>query len=57
MLEDRDWLGKGGRVILFAGSGGYRRDHPTDWAMLEDIFAEACEFWKERHVAFWVFTA
>jgi len=57
VLEDRDWLGKGGRVILFAGGGAFRRDHPSDWAMLEDIFAEACEFWKERHVAFWVFTA
>ena len=57
VLEDRDWLGKGGRVILFAGSGAYRREHPNDWAMLEDILAEACEFWKERHVAFWVFTA
>ena len=32
------------------------RDHPTDWATLEDILAEACEFWQERHMPFWVFT-
>jgi RNAse (barnase) inhibitor barstar len=57
VLEDRDWLGKTGRVIVFAGSSAYRRDHPTDWTTLEDIFAEASEFWKERHVGFWVFTA
>ncbi len=23
--------------IVFAGSGGYRKQHPTDWATLEDI--------------------
>ncbi len=57
VLEDRDWLGKGGRVILFAGSNAYRSVHPTDWTTLEDIFAEASEFWKERHVGFWIFTA
>jgi RNAse (barnase) inhibitor barstar len=57
VLEDRDWLGKSGRAIVFAGCAGYRRDHPNDWSTLEDIFAEACEFWKERHVAFWIFTA
>jgi hypothetical protein len=57
VLEDRDWLGKTGRVILFAGSGVYRKDHPTDYATLEDIFAEASEYWKELHVGFWGFTA
>jgi Barstar (barnase inhibitor) len=57
VFEDRDWLGKAGRVIVLAGSAAYRREHPTDWGMLEEIMAEACEFWKERHVAFWVFTA
>jgi hypothetical protein len=57
VLEDRDWLGKTGRVAIFAGSTGYRREHPTDWSTLEDIFAEAAEFWKERHVAFWIFVA
>jgi len=57
VLEDRDWLGKTGRAIVLAGSTAYRREHPTDWSTLEDIFAEAAEFWKERHVAFWIFTA
>lgn len=57
VMEDRQWLGKHGRVIIIAGSAAYRRDHPNDWATLEEILAEACEFWKERHVAFWVFTA
>ncbi len=57
VLEDRDWLGKSGRVIVFAGVAVYRRDHPNDWSMLEDIFSEASEFWKERHVPFWVFIA
>ena len=57
VLEDRDWLGKHGRVIAFTGASAYRKEHPTDWSTLEDILAEAAEFWKERHVAFWVFTA
>jgi len=57
VLEDREWLGKHGRVIAFTGSAAYRREHPTDWSTLEDILGEAAEFWKERHVAFWVFTA
>jgi hypothetical protein len=56
VLEDRDWLGKSGRVIAFHGSGAYRKEHPTDWATLEDILAEASEFWKERHIPFWIFT-
>ena len=57
VLEDRDWLGKRGRVIVFTGVAAYRREHPTDWSTLEDILDEAAEFWKELHVAFWVFTA
>jgi hypothetical protein len=57
VLEDRDWLGKRGRVIAFHGAAAYRREHPTDWSTLEDILGEAAEFWKERHVAFWVFVA
>jgi hypothetical protein len=42
--------------VVLTGATAYRRDHPNDWATLEEILAEACEFWKERHVAFWVFT-
>jgi len=57
VLEDRDWLGKTGRVILLNGVAAYRKDHPTDWATFEDILAEAVEFWKELHVPFWVFKA
>ena len=57
VLEDRDWLGKSGRVIVLHGSAAYRREHPTDWTTLEDLFAEASEFWKERHLGFWIFTA
>ena len=57
VLEDRDWLGKHGRVIAFHGVPAYRREHPTDWSTLEGIMSEASEYWKELHVAFWVFTA
>ena len=55
VLEDRDWLARKGRVILLAHAGAYRKDHPTDARMLEEILAEAAEFWHERHVPFWVF--
>lgn len=57
VLEDRDWLGKAGRVVVLAHAGAYRKDHPTDYATLEEILAEAAEFWQERHVPFWVFVA
>jgi RNAse (barnase) inhibitor barstar len=57
VLEDRDWLGKNGRVVVLAHSAGYRKDHPNDWSTLEDILSEASEFWQERHVPFWVFVA
>jgi RNAse (barnase) inhibitor barstar len=57
VLEDRDWLGKTGRVIALTGTAAYKREHPTDWSTLEDILQEASEFWKEFHLAFWVFAA
>lgn len=57
VLEDRDWLGARGRVVVLAHAAAYRNDHPTDARMLEEILAEACEFWQERHVAFWVFVS
>ena len=55
VLEDRDWLGKRGRVVVLAHVAVYRKDHPTDCRMLEEILGEASEFWQERHVPFWVF--
>ncbi len=57
VLEDRDWLGKKGRVVTLTHAGEFRKDHPTEWATLEDILAEAAEFWKERNIPFWVFVA
>jgi RNAse (barnase) inhibitor barstar len=57
VLEDSDWLGKGGRVLVLSHAAAYRKEHPTDWATLEDLLAEAAEFWKERHLGFWTFVA
>lgn len=57
VLEDRDWLGKHGRTIALTHAAVYRKDHPNDWATVEEIFAEAADFWRERHVPFWVFVA
>jgi RNAse (barnase) inhibitor barstar len=57
VLEDRDWLGGKGRVVVLAHTPGWRKEHPNDWATLEEILGEAAEFWKERNVAFWVFVA
>lgn len=57
VLEDRDWVGKKGRAIVLAHADGFRKSHPADWATLEEILAEAAEFWKERHIPFWVFLA
>ncbi|HVF62725.1 MAG TPA: barstar family protein [Casimicrobiaceae bacterium] len=57
VLEDRDWLGKTGRALVLAHSRGWRDEHPNEWTTLEEILSEACEFWKERNIAFWVFVA
>jgi RNAse (barnase) inhibitor barstar len=57
VIEDRAWLGKKGRVIVLAHAGAFRKEHVGDWRTLEEILAEAAEFWKERNVAFWVFVA
>jgi len=38
-------------------AAGYRKEHPNDWATLEELLSEAAEFWKERHVGFWTFVA
>ena len=57
VLEDRDWLGKRGAVIVLSHAAAYRREHPVEWKTLEELFAEACDYWRERHVPFWVFVA
>lgn len=54
-LEDGDWVGTQGCVIALQHAGGYRKGHATDWSTLEDILAEAADFWRERHKPFWVF--
>jgi len=57
VLEDREWLGKGGIVVVLAHAKHYREEHPHEWSTLEDLLGEACEYWKERMVPFWVFVA
>lgn len=56
VLEDRDWLGKRGIVVSLAHTGPYRRDHPHEWQTLEEVLSEAADYWRERHVPFWIFT-
>ena len=56
-LEDGDWLGKSGVAIRIAHSAAYRKALPHDWETAEEILAEAAEFWRERHLPFWVLVA
>lgn len=56
-LEDGDWLGKSGVAIRIAHSAAYRKSHPDDWESAEEILTEAAEFWRERHLPFWVLVA
>ncbi|MGE5090129.1 MAG: barstar family protein [Candidatus Levyibacteriota bacterium] len=53
-LEDRDWLGKTGCVVHIRHAAHFRKAHPHDWETLEEILSEAADFWRERHLAFWV---
>ena len=54
VLEDRDWLGKHGCVIRLGHATHFRKTHPNEWHTLDDILTEACAFWRERQVPFWV---
>jgi RNAse (barnase) inhibitor barstar len=56
-VEDGAWLGKSGSVIALIHTAAYRKAHGIDWTMLEDILAEAADYWRERHKPFWVFVA
>ena len=56
-VEDEDWLGRNGCVITLAHTGAFRKAHGVDWTTLEDIFAEASDYWRERHKPFWVFVS
>ncbi len=54
-LEDEDCVGHSGAVIVLQHSGGYRKAHAQDWTTLEDILAEAADYWRELRKPFWVF--
>lgn len=54
-LEDDDWLGHGGAVIMLAHASPYRKAHANDWTTLEDILAEAADYWRDLRRPFWVF--
>ena len=56
-VEDGDWLGKNGCVIVLSHASAYRKAHGVDWTMCEDILAEAADYWRERHKPFWVFVS
>jgi hypothetical protein len=56
-LEDEDWMGKRGCVVSLTHTAGYRKAHAADWTTLEDILAEASDYWRERHKLFWVFVS
>ena len=56
-VEDGDWLGKNGCVLALVNTGPYRKAHGIDWTKLEDILAEASDYWRERHKPFWVFVS
>jgi len=56
-VEDGEWLGKNGCVIVLSHAGAYRKAHGVDWTTFEDILAEASDYWRERHKPFWVFVS
>ena len=56
-LEDDHFLAKPGAVARLTHTGPFHRAHPADWTTLEEILGEAVEYWKERHIAFWVVMA
>ncbi|MEP7207587.1 MAG: barstar family protein [Casimicrobiaceae bacterium] len=55
VLEDDAWLHDKGAVIVLQHAGAYRKAHPQDWSTLEDILAEAADYWRDLRKPFWVF--
>lgn len=55
VLEDKDWLGNGGAVVFLQHATAFRKAHPQDWSTLEDILAEAADYWRDLRKPFWVF--
>jgi RNAse (barnase) inhibitor barstar len=53
-LEDSQWAGRG-NVIALTHTAPFRKSHGADWATLDEILAEAAEYWQERHKPFFVF--
>ena len=56
-LEDTDWLGNHGMVIVVRHAAAYRKAYRVDWETLEEILSEAADYWQERLKPFWVFVA
>lgn len=54
-LEDDDWLGHEGAVVVLQHAGPYRKAHAKDWDALEDILAEAADYWRDLRKPFWAF--
>jgi hypothetical protein len=54
-LEDDEWLGRRGAVVVLEHAGGYRKAHARDWSTLEDILAEAADYWRDLKRPLWVF--
>ena len=57
VLEDSDWLGNHGIVVLMRHAATYKKSYRVDWETLADILSEATEYWQERHKPFWIFVA
>jgi len=56
-IEDSDWLGAHGQVVLLRHTAPYRKAHAADWETLSDILGEAAEYWRDLHKPFWIFVA
>jgi len=56
-LEDSEWVGNHGIVVVLRHAAGYHKSYPVDWETLKDTLSEAAEYWQERHKPFWVFVA
>jgi hypothetical protein len=56
-IEDGDWIGGHGAVVVLRHSQAYRKAHVADWTTLTDILDEASDYWRDLHKPFWAFSA
>lgn len=56
-LRDLAWMPAPGYALMFESASPLRAERPQDFDVLVDVLHEACQWWAQARVPFWVFLA